>query len=498
MDKVPAGVYKQSRHCAAPDPAAMPRGRPLEAEPSKDALRKRTERAAAEAADPEFRAKRAAAAKAVRDQKKAERAAGDPDVGGPGARKALADCRERVCKEVGDKLGAFYSSRVKTEEEAQAAAPVLKAAVVEAAEKADCRLKVAKVIAGEALAQRIYEHSRATEAKPISRQTVEDYITRLLFLQKMMTGRDAATIDFTIFRDIERTWSAILNGKAAAGQNKGEPWTLSSKLVYAGALSAVLRRLDGFEKEHAEYSKRYTALHAVYDDQRKDNRMSTAERERFVKWPTLVKLWEAEAAKPSKLTPRGVALAGLYVAIPPRRARDYQLLYLAGPETELTDDRNWLVLSAKGKPSRLVISQYKTSGRYGTWTRDSLPPALSKALAAHIEEDELSEGDPIFPNQSGELYSAGAFSSLIGSVFKKLTGQKAGVNTLRHSIITNYLKTPQRTVRQDETLAKAMSHSTGLQALYNRVDAGSDDEEEAQPAPEALPVRRRILSKSTA
>ena len=44
----------------------------------------------------------------------------------------------------------------------------------------------------------------------------------------------------------------------------------------------VLRRLEGFVKVHADYSKRYTDLHAEYDDIRKENRLTTAERKRFV------------------------------------------------------------------------------------------------------------------------------------------------------------------------------------------------------------------------
>ena len=64
----PGETYPQRRHIER-STSRKPRGRPRDAEPSKDALRKRAERAAAEAADPEYRAKRATAAKAARERK---------------------------------------------------------------------------------------------------------------------------------------------------------------------------------------------------------------------------------------------------------------------------------------------------------------------------------------------------------------------------------------------------------------------------------------------
>ena len=38
----------------------------------------------------------------------------------------------------------------------------------------------------------------------------------------------------------------------------------------------------------------------------------------------------------------------------------------------------------KGAPARLIFNVYKTSKRYGQFSRDSLPPNLAKVLAAYI------------------------------------------------------------------------------------------------------------------
>jgi hypothetical protein len=259
--------------------------------------------------------------------------------------------------------------------------------------------------------------------------------------------------------------------------------------VYAGAVVSVLRRLEGFDKEHADYSARYTALHQTYDEIRKENRLTTAERERFVPWPTLVKRFASEAKGPTKLSTRDLALFGIYVAIPPRRVRDYALMRVASEGDELDKDSNWLVLGDGGRPVEIVIHLHKTSKRYGTYTRKEIPAALTTVLADYVDDADLADGDPLFPTAKGTPYTAGAFSALVGSLFKLMTGQRSSVNILRHSAITDFLAT-KRTVAQKEAFAREMAHSVSMQALYDRVDVGdvptSDDEDEdAPPAKQA-------------
>lgn len=277
-----------------------------------------------------------------------------------------------------------------------------------------------------------------------------------------------------------------MNGKAASGPNKGQPWALATKLVYAGAVAGVLRRLEGFVQVHADYSKRYTDLHTEYDELRKENRLTTAEREKFVPWPTLVARFQKESKGPTKLSTSDLALFGLYVAIPPRRVRDYALMRVASEGDELDKNANWLVLGDGGRPVKMVIHRYKTSKRYGPYTRKDIPSTLADALANYVNDADLADGDPLFPTMKGTAYTSGAFSALVGSLFKRVTGQRASVNILRHSAITNFLA-QKRTVAQKEAFAKEMAHSTGMQALYDRVDVdgvpSSDDEDDDAPPP---------------
>jgi len=104
-------------------------------------------------------------------------------------------------------------------------------------------------VAQRANAEHLVEslHSTDPEEKEVSKKSLGDYVVRLLFLQKMITGRNSATLDLNLFRDTPRVLKAIEAGISASGATKGQPWALATKLVYWGALSGVLRRLESYE-----------------------------------------------------------------------------------------------------------------------------------------------------------------------------------------------------------------------------------------------------------
>ena len=140
-----------------------------------------------------------------------------------------------------------------------------------------------------------------------------------------------------------------------------------------------------------------------------------------------------------------------------------------------------------------MFNVYKTSKRYGQFVRDSLPPNLAKPLAAYIRAPNLSDGDQLFPAAGGAAYTPGAFSALVGTLFLKITGQRASVNILRHSAITHFLGA-RRSVAQKEAFATEMGHSVGMQALYDRVDAESSDDD--GPAPAKPAAKAKVAAKA--
>jgi len=280
--------------------------------------------------------------------------------------------------------------------------------------------RVKTQVAQKANAEHLVEtlHSTDPKEKEVTKKTLSDYVVRLLFLQRMITGRRSSTLDLNLFRDTPRVLKAIEDGTAATGATKGQPWALATKIVYWGALAGVLRRLESYEEAHAVYSTVLKQRHAVYEEDRKANLSTPSEKSRFVPWPQLPGLffWEAHAAPDKRtLSPRDLALFGLYVAIPPRRVLDYQeMRIVAGTKKKSVDvaglskTANWLVLSKTGVPIKLVISRYKTSKRYRTYVLDELPRELADVLKHYVQAANLGGGEPLFPTANGKPFTLAA------------------------------------------------------------------------------------------
>ena len=134
----------------------------------------------------------------------------------------------------------------------------------------------------------------------------------------------------------------------------------------------------------------------------------------------------------------------------------------------------------------MIFNVYKTSTRYGTYTIDEIPDDVVRVLTEYLRLSSLRPGSLLFPTRGNKQYSSGAFSTLIGTTFKNLTGRRATVNILRHAAITHFLR-KKRTVASREAYALQMGHSIAMQALYDRITAPPDSDEE-MPAPQKRPA----------
>ena len=316
----------------------------------------------------------------------------------------------------------------------------------------------------------------------IKPKTAVDYAKRLLYMTRVLSGDPGATlIDLELFRDVDRVWAAVRNGKSASGRTRGQPWSLASKIVYMSAITGTLRRTPELVKPYKKYSKLFATLHKKYDTDRKDNKMSAAEESKFITWSALQCIYRAEISNlnTTAIPIRDLALVSLYVGIPPRRAADYQLMYIANAGSAMQPTRNYMIVD-RGKIQALVFNAYKTSDRYGTYTIDNIPDDVERVLAEYMRVSGLKAGDILFPTRGNKRYTSGAFSNLIGTIFKKLTGRRATVNILRHAAITHFLR-KKRTVAAREAYALKMGHSLAMQALYDRITPPADSGDDAPP-----------------
>jgi hypothetical protein len=326
------------------------------------------------------------------------------------------------------------------------------------------------------LAATLYDYSQANDRGDhlIKEKTALDYAKRLLYMARVLSGDSTATlIDLELFRDVDRVWAAVRNGTSASGRTKGQPWSLASKIVYMSAITGTMRRIPGFEKQYAQYGKLFATLHKKYDSERKGNTMTPAEESKFITWSALQCIYRAEISNlnTTAIPMRDLALVSLYV--------------IADEDTPMQPDRNYLMLD-RGKVSALIFNVYKTSTRYGTYTIDEIPDDVVRVLTEYLRVSGLSPGSLLFPTRGNKQYSSGAFSTLIGTTFRNLTGRRATVNILRHAAITHFLR-KKRTVASREAYALKMGHSVAMQALYDRITAPPDSDDDTLQAPQKRP-----------
>jgi hypothetical protein len=98
-------------------------------------------------------------------------------------------------------------------------------------------------------------------------------------------------------------------------------------------------------------------------------------------------------------------------------------------------------------------------------------------LRAYFKEYEKDVGDYLFTNTRDEQWGESQFTSNVRKTFKRYTKKNIGINSLRHSKISDFLATNPTTNAKRE-LAQQMSHSIEMQSEYNRLSAGDFIEEE--------------------
>lgn len=150
--------------------------------------------------------------------------------------------------------------------------------------------------------------------------------------------------------------------------------------------------------------------------------------------------------------------------LPPRRVEDISLLTLTNDEDNLLNKLNYVVIK-DGVPTKLVYFRFKTDKTYGKH-EVMIPANLKNVLTKYINARELKSGDPLFGTRRNTYYKN--FSGNVSDAFSKYTKKKLTANVLRHSFISDFLRT-KRSTAQKRKIALDMGHSTATQAAYDRI-----------------------------
>jgi hypothetical protein len=110
---------------------------------------------------------------------------------------------------------------------------------------------------------------------------------------------------------------------------------------------------------------------------------------------------------------------------------------------------------------KLVMYEYKTFKTYGRFV-ETLPKTVATAL-----RDSLAA----FPRkyvfeQKDEPMNEHQYGRFVVQTFKRCVKKEAGINTIRHSYITQMVDTKKMTIAEQHALAASMCHSYAMQQKY--------------------------------
>lgn len=153
-------------------------------------------------------------------------------------------------------------------------------------------------------------------------------------------------------------------------------------------------------------------------------------------------------------------LLSVLVHLRPKRA-DLGAIHIYKEKDPRHTDQNYIVLRSKGS-SYLVMNLYKTSKYYQTVEED-IPEGLLKDIQTSLSRWPR---DYLFRKDDGDPMSNNTYSAFVKKTFEQYFGRATGVSLLRHIYITEKLDFDNMTLEEQDSEAKLMLHTTGLQRQY--------------------------------
>lgn len=331
-------------------------------------------------------------------------------------------------------------------------------------------------------------------AADIAPKTKESYLSSLRTLRQIMRGRgggeeseaegDGPGLEWIacnphdVLRRIVRTYSN-------AGTRRRLVAAVRGLFKYGGDLKE--RRPEC----HARWGRALEKLDAAQRERQLSAEPSKRERDNWVAWPRVLEKERQLAA--TDFGGFDHLLLAMYCLIEPLRQNFGRVrIYRAAPaEASSGENENHLVLTPGGRGT-LVLADYKTSKKYGTFRRD-LPPELVAVIEKSLERFPRRY---LFVDVEGNPYvHQNSFAKFSNRTLKKLFKKNFTVSLVRHSFISG-LDFNEEVPAALFQKAKNMTHSIGMQQHYRRKVpspeepphlAAAEDEETPAPTPTPRP-----------
>ena len=331
---------------------------------------------------------------------------------------------------------------------------------VEVEDDENQKANIASEINNKAFVEKLPLKALNKKKGDILESTNAQYIKRLKFLHKSITGRtDFQPSNLEWLRDVDNILKFI--------DNKWK--TVNTRASYYNSITSILGRVSGFEEEYKKYGGVNIELTLKNKKVKENNLLSEREKVNALPWSKIMKLGDHIKK------PRAKLIYGLYTEIPPRRLDAFRLMRIIRNRNQkfvknLSKDFNYVYLDKRDIGKFIILNQYKTSSAYGTYNAN-IPVQLGKIIQNYVKHNQLKNCDLLFSQEKDcKIYTPSAFSLLVTNVFEKVTGKKIGVDLLRSSFISH--KYNQRiSINEKNELALAMGHSRQIaDSFYNKIN----------------------------
>ena len=292
--------------------------------------------------------------------------------------------------------------------------------------------------------QAFIDHSNKTD-RPVKPSTIKQYFAKINVLHKKMFKTPWDYKNFDFLKDTDKIISFI----PTAWSNT------TTQFNYFNAITSIVSRMKGFESEHKIYAEASKVGLDHYVTKRKDNVMSIKQKNNILSWPQILKL-----PRPKQ----NILLFELLRWIP-RRPKAYRLLRWS---SKTMAGENYFRITGKNV-DEMVLNQYKTDQKYGLYRTKMISGVVKKVLLKHIKDNNISDGDLLFPNKFGKVQTQPNFSHRISDVYFSVSGKKMGATLLRISF-ASYISSKNFSVNKLEKLALALGHSPNQFKLYSKID----------------------------
>lgn len=320
--------------------------------------------------------------------------------------------------------------------------------------------------------QKVFQSMATKSGKPLSKHTIDSYVARYNRLHVLVEGKPVSSTSLAWLSDSDKVIKTLRESD------------LGSKKDY---LSGVIKLLTHNESDPAiikKYSESLVSFKETEDKKRGDNKANADVVDGFVDLEEVDKRINSFLKNLSKITDDELVKLLIVVMyykntfVPRNDLGQFKMISKAKSKT-MNPEFNYVITDKRETSSALVpiafvMQSYKTAATYGK-QRFEVSDIVRKVMAEYFKRWNKANGDYLFVNLKNEPFSKTHFLHLLKGATETILGKPQTVDGIRRAIITEFYKTPMRTINEKETFAKRFLHSVKKSEEYMSTNLTGDE-----------------------